>query len=728
MVSLGRDGVLRAGEHELLAHPDGTLTANGEAVTLSDGPPPARRDESAHLRLHGRTLKDPYQWMSEGDIVSNVELSRYAQAHDDCARARLDHAAARPALEEDVLEAATATLAAPEDVVWHEGSQFYWRTPEGQNTQKCFVRDGLDGDERQLFDPDTQSPSADRGLTVYSRAGLKSSVSPDGKHVVIPLSNGNEDHELIVVDTEAGSVLADSIEISPYGSITWLDESTFVYPRLAGVGETPAYSHQRLYRHVVGTDMRDDVPVFGDGVQADVSFDEFATLAIRIIGDQVFGTARNGVSRDLNVFVTSRENLLTGESSWRKIIDASRKVIDFNRHGDDWVMMTRGTAQRERRILRVRGMDPDWDTATLAVPGIGKNITGMYLKKDALYVTQMANAMTEELWRVPLSKGDPAVIFSVEGTISQVSSLPKAFKSDTADSSSDSELLVEAVTWTGGNTQSWRVTSDGAASAVPSLSVTFDFSAELVAELKYAESPGGGRAVPVIVVHRRDLDRDETHIAKLVSYGGYEIRVQPTFFPHGLDLHSLVGQRDAVLAYADVLDGAADEVNAAAQMLIDEGYTSKAQLTRSGFSRGGATVGLAAATRPDLSRQLLLEHGVVDVIGHEFTRNGPANTPEFGSVSTLPGLEKKLRIDPYRTLPTVDFPERIMVTTGYRDNRVDAAGPCKLTAALQHANDQSGRNRDILLRGDRETAHFQLSRDQMVSYATDIGLFVLDAL
>lgn len=730
-LTLGRRGMPQLGEEELSVARDGLLMLSGKPVELRNTPA-ARRDETAHLALHGQILKDPYQWMDEGDPIDNAELVRWMNGQNDYTRLRLDRSNARPLLEQDMRDAAAKMLAIPETVEWREGQQFYWRVPDGGNTQKFFVRTGLDGDERMIFDPVTQSPGADRGLSVYVPNALKSSVSPDGKYVVIPLSNGDENLELVVVDAQAGVVLDDSLQRVRHGSITWLDDSTFVYsrgmPRRLDRPRTEYYAEKQLYRHVVGTDMRDDVPVFGNGLQADTNGGRYNNLEIKLIGDRAFGSSRFGVARELDVFVASKEELSRGVPSWKKIIDSSRGVVAFDKCGDDWVMMVCGSRQRERKVLRAQGGDePNWDTATLAVPETGQDITGIHVKDGVLYVTRMVNAMTEELLRVPQDDAQIAAVFSIDGKISSVSSLPVALGGSAKDGSGHAGLLIEAIPWTSGLSQSCRLTYDGGKTELSALSATPDFSSDIATELRYASNPGG-RPVPVILVHRKDLDRGEPHVAKLISYGGYEVRTQPDFLHHALDSHALAGQRNVVLAYADVWDGAADEVNAAARMLIEEGYTTVSQLTRSGRSRGGATVGLAATHAPELSARLLLEHGMVDTIGHEFTPNGPGNIPEFGSVATPQGLQQKLKIDVYRNLPAVDFPEKVMVTTGHLDIRVEAAASGKLVAALQYANDRAGRTRDILLRSDPGVGHFQRTVEQIATYATDIGLFVLDAI
>ncbi|MGN6808864.1 MAG: prolyl oligopeptidase family serine peptidase [Trinickia sp.] len=735
-LTLGPRGTPRIGAEELSVDEDGALTLSGRTVALRDTPA-ARRDESAHFALHGHIVDDPYRWMNEVneagavDASSNAELVGWMQAQNGYTRAKLDASPARPQLERDMRDAAAQAAAIPENVVWRDGRQFYWRTPTGEGRQKLFMRTGLDGDERLVFDPETNRVGGERRGTFYSPWGLKSSVSPDGKYVAVPLSYGNEVLELAVVETATGSILERSLPDISNGSIAWLDDSMFVYQRCAPCDEdlarTDRYGNKRIFRHVVGTDMQDDVPVFGNGVQADATVGPMDNLDIRIIGDHAFGTARYGVSHEQTVFTTPKEDLLRGAPSWKKIIDSSRGVVDFDKHGDEWLLMVRGSAQRERRILRAQGtIEPDWGTATLAVPETGQDITGMYLINETLHVTRMANAMTEELLRVPLDDGEPGVIFSIDGKISSVSGLPAIFGDAAEAGAGHDDVFVEAVPWTSGRPQSWRVTHEGRAAPIPSLSATSGPSPDIAVDLLYAPNPGG-RTVPVIVIHRKDLSRDDRHIAKLVSYGGYEVRAAPTFFFHELDVHGLVERRNVVLAYADVWDGAADEVNAAAKKLIEEGYTSEAQLTRSGRSRGGATVGLAGVEDPNLSGKLLLEYPMVDTFGHELTANGPGNVPELGTVSTREGFEGKLKFDVYRNLPGVHAAGNIMVTTAYMDNRVEAAGAAKLVAALQHEDVERGRQRDVFLRSDSESGHFPLTVEQRVSYATDIGLFVLGA-
>ncbi|CAN7654763.1 prolyl oligopeptidase family serine peptidase [Trinickia sp. LjRoot230] len=687
------------------------------------------------MRLRPNVVtRDPYGWMDKAPIVDDTELGRLVAAEAAYARAKLA-GPLRDSLYPSVCEAVKQMNAAPREVTWRETQQFYWRVPEGADAPKLFTRKGLDGDETLIFDPATQSPVADQGLNVYAPFAIASSVSPDGRHVVIPLSKGDENHQLIVVDTKTGAVLPDVLGPSSFGAIVWLDGSTIVYSRMQlsrGATKRPedVYSNMRLYRHAIGTSMAEDVLVFGDGVRADKPFPTHCNLDVRVAGDNVYGTVRDGVRRELDVFIASRATFSSGQPSWRKLIDASRGVVDFAEYGDDLIAMVAGRREREHWIVRLpRKSDIDWKHAKTIVAGTDTDVTDMHLQGDALYVTQMTDAKTEELVRVPLDGGPPCALFSVEGTIEAVSELPAAYRLPAPDADRNRVgLLVEAISWKAGYSQFYRVDDNGIATLIQSHPEPEDFSPQLAVTLRYAENPDGSRPVPVVLVHRKGLDMSRPHIAKLTAYGGYGARITPAGLGYYIDLASLALAHDVVLAYADVHRGAADEVNAAAQMLIREQYTSAPLLTGCGRSRGGATVGLAAALHPELYGRLLLEHGMVDTVGHEFTANGPGNTSEFGAARTQRELKAKQRTNPNHLLPKENFPDEIMLTIGLNDNRVDPRSSCKLTAALRHASEANGRQRDVLLRVDPDAGHFEPLVSQQLTYQMDTAAFTLGAL
>jgi prolyl oligopeptidase len=145
-----------------------------------------------------------------------------------------------------------------------------------------------------------------------------------------------------------------------------------------------------------------------------------------------------------------------------------------------------------------------------------------------------------------------------------------------------------------------------------------------------------------------------------------------------------------------------DDFIAAAEYLIDEGYTATPKLAIGGGSNGGLLVGAVMTQRPDLFGAALPAVGVMDMLRyHKFTI-GWAWASEYGS-SDDPEPFKYLRAySPLHNLkPGTAYPAT-MVTTADHDDRVVPGHSFKFAAALQaaHAGDAP-----VLIRIESKAGH-----------------------
>jgi prolyl oligopeptidase len=126
-------------------------------------------------------------------------------------------------------------------------------------------------------------------------------------------------------------------------------------------------------------------------------------------------------------------------------------------------------------------------------------------------------------------------------------------------------------------------------------------------------------------------------------------------------------------------------VLAAAEHLIDRGYTTAAQLGLEGTSAGGLTAAGAMLRRPAGFGAVVLRVPVTNTLRLETEDNGPPNIPEYGTVTSETGLRALLISDAcHRLDPTGGYPPTL-ATAGLRDPRVTPWQPAKFIAHLQAA-------------------------------------------
>jgi prolyl oligopeptidase len=140
---------------------------------------------------------------------------------------------------------------------------------------------------------------------------------------------------------------------------------------------------------------------------------------------------------------------------------------------------------------------------------------------------------------------------------------------------------------------------------------------------------------------------------------------------------------------------------ACSEYLIARGVTTPAKLFILGGSAGGITMGRSLTERPELFAGVLDLVPAANPLRSEFTAGGPANIPEFGSITTAEGVSNLYEMDTIQHVKKGTQYPAVMVTTGLNDPRVAPWEPAKLAAALQ----ASGTAKPVLLRIEEEAGH-----------------------
>lgn len=146
-----------------------------------------------------------------------------------------------------------------------------------------------------------------------------------------------------------------------------------------------------------------------------------------------------------------------------------------------------------------------------------------------------------------------------------------------------------------------------------------------------------------------------------------------------------------------------DDFIAAAEYLIDEGYTSPAKLAIKGGSNGGLLVGAAMTQRPDLFQVAIPQVGVMDMLRfHKFTV-GKGWVPEYGSADSSKTQFEYLRAySPLHNLKKGTSYPATLITTADHDDRVVPAHSFKFAATLQEKH--RGKN-PVLIRIETDAGH-----------------------
>jgi prolyl oligopeptidase len=130
-----------------------------------------------------------------------------------------------------------------------------------------------------------------------------------------------------------------------------------------------------------------------------------------------------------------------------------------------------------------------------------------------------------------------------------------------------------------------------------------------------------------------------------------------------------------------------DDFIAAAEHLVQRGYTKPARLAIMGGSNGGLLMGASLVQHPEQSRAVVAMVGIYDVPRHETAfANGPYNRSEYGSVKDPAIARAMLAYSPLHNVkPNTKYPA-VLFTTGANDPRVAPWQSRKFAAAVQDAS------------------------------------------
>ena len=215
-----------------------------------------------------------------------------------------------------------------------------------------------------------------------------------------------------------------------------------------------------------------------------------------------------------------------------------------------------------------------------------------------------------------------------------------------------------------------------------------------------------GERVPVTLLYRKGLKLDGSAPALLYGYGAYGIAMTASFSVSHLSLVD----RGMVYATAHIRggmdkgyrwyrDGRRDkklntfnDFIAAAETLIQLGYTSKGRLVAEGGSAGGMLMGAIANMRPDLWAGVIAEVPFVDVLNTMLDATLPLTPPEWpewgNPIERAEDYRRIAAYAPYEQVEAKDYPS-ILVIAGLTDPRVTYWEPAKWVAKLRDTKTDS---------------------------------------
>ncbi|MGU3494205.1 prolyl oligopeptidase family serine peptidase [Xanthobacteraceae bacterium A53D] len=633
--------------------------------------PHTRRDAVAEDHF-GVRVADPYRWL-ETDVRNDPQVAGWVAEQNALTSRHLEDLPGREAFRTRLrLLFDHEQVSLPR----RRGTRyFHQRNPGLDNQPRLLVREGVDGTDRVVIDPNLWSQDGATALAEWA-------PSEDGTLLAHAVQDGGTDWRTIrVLEVDTGRMRDDEVRWARFCSIFWTkDGSGFFYSRFpepaAGGTFQAGVSGHAVYFHRLGTPQADDrlihatpdhphllnmanltrdgryaaivsTPGAGHNALAVVDLSQADWTARSIVADFDNAWALLGNLDTTLVLYTDRGaergkivtlDLSAPEPTFRDLIPEQAGVLQSaSLVGGRLIASYAVDAQIEVRRFHLDGT-PDGD---IALPGIGTagGFGGEIGNPETFFVFTSFNAPTT-IYR-----------YDVEAGAQQVWAAP--------------HVAVDPAT----------------------ISVTQHFC-----------TSRDGTRVPMFVVRHRDVTGPAPTL--LYAYGGFSISLLPYYSPDQLAwidqggvlvVANLRGGSEYGRAWHDAgrranKQNVFDDFIAAAEYLKAEGITSPDGLAIKGESNGGLLVGAVVNQRPDLFAAAFPGVGVMDMLRFNLFTGGSFWMSEYGDPARADDFRTLLAYSPLHTIrPDQDYPA-ILATTADTDDRVVPSHTFKYVAALQAAN------------------------------------------
>ncbi len=676
-----------------------------QAAPLSQPVAPVRPVTDTYF---GTSVVDPYRWMEN---LKSPEVQSWMKAQNDYTRDYLVHLPERQALIDRIKALDNASIRVAEVGIYGSRYFYFKLTPEDQ-TPKVYARDGLDGKERLLADPQALGAlgaSHDAKPKRYTVTDFY--PSPDGKLVAVEFAAGGaEEGTLRVIDAATGHVLPDSIDRVWGASVSWdPGDKFFYYTRLQKLGPNDSPLNKELdeasYLHQLGDSSDKDAVILGRKATPALGMipTDSAYVSITPGSPYVLGLISHGVKNELTLAVSPADAAAKGAPVWTKFVDVNDDVTGGAVMGHEMWLMTHKEASRYK-VLHLDLDHPDIAKAEVAVPPSDLVLQNVSTAKDGVYIEGQQGGISH-LLRIPYGQtAATPVTLPFAGAI-------EGFSTDVQHDGALMRLAgwTEAPQWYAYDPVADKLTNTHLEPLNPT-----DFSD--ITSVEVTAPSADGTPVPLSIIYKKDLKMDGQNPCLLEGYGAYGLNIDPGFDATRLALL----EKGIIIAYAHPRGGGENgedwhlagqkltkqntisDFIACAEYLVKEGYTLPAKLAGRGTSAGGITIGGALTQRPDLFTLCICNVGVMDALRMEAGPNGAVNTPEFGSVKDADGFKGLAAMDAYQHVKDGTAYPAVLLITGANDPRVDPWELFKMTARLQAAT--SSKN-PILLRIDYDAGH-----------------------
>lgn len=666
------------------------FNVKGMAQDKMDYPKTKRVDQVDNY--FGTPVADPFRWLEE-NVRNSDDVKNWVDAQNKVTFSYIEQLPFRKEIEGRLTKLWNyEKFGAP----FRAGERYFYFRNEGlQNQSVLYKMDTLGGKPSILVDPNSWSEDGTDAL-----GGME--FSDDGKWMAYGIQKAGSDWRTWkVMNVDTGEILDDELNWMKFGGVSWTsDNKGFYYSRYDEPDAEAKFQGlnlgQKIYYHHVGQSQAEDKLVYQDEKNPTYGFIPSVTED----GKYLVVTVWQGTDDRYRILYRD----LTAEDKTLKVLidDFTNEYSFLGNQGSNFYFKSDFNAPK-KCILTIDVTKPTIDQKTIVAES-EEAMESAGIVGDSLIINYLQDAKT-------LVK-----TFDLDGKFVREVKLPGI---GTASGFGGRRTHQETFyTFSSFNQPPSSFRYDlktGASELIRSAKVDFNPDDYVVDQVFY-ESKDGTK-VPMFICYKKGLERNGKNPTLLYGYGGFNISLTPGFSISRLQWMEMGG----IFALANLRGGGEygkdwhkagtktkkqnvfDDFIGAAEYLINEKYTSSANLGIQGGSNGGLLVGACMTQRPDLYGACLPAVGVMDMLRFQEFTAGRFWVDDYGSSkASAEEFEALRKYSPYHNLVDGTSYPPTMVTTADTDDRVVPGHSFKFAARLQEAH--QGEN-PVLIRIETKAGH-----------------------
>lgn len=655
----------------------------------------------------GVKVPDPYRWLEDDNSDST---KKWVDAENAITQDYLSKIPFRDKIRDRLRQIWNfEKMSAP----YLKGKRYFYSRNNGlQNQSVQYYKDGLNGEEKLLFDPNALAADGTSSLNGFD-------ISHDGKYLAYGISKAGSDwQEYFVQDIATGKKLGDDLKWLKFTGASWKGDG-FYYGRFEepkGSELSSANVNQKLYFHKLGDTQDKDVLVYKDEAHPNRMFGAQVTDDQKwlIIYSSEFTSGNGMMVKDLTdpkgEFKPIGPELTEHSDNYGVLEIIDRKIIIHTDHGAP-----------NFKLIEVDFDHPEEASWETLIPEGKSKLAGVSIAGDKYIANYLVDVKSQ------------LMIYDKKGN--KLGDIPTEKMCSVSELSSDKDdsLVFIGISTFSSPASIYKYNMNTKASTLY-FKPNVDFKSEDYETTQVFYPSKDGTKIPMFITHKKGIKMDGNNPCFIFGYGGFTSHYSPEFRTD----RAVFLESGGVYCVANIRGGdeygetwhqggikcnkqnVFDDFIAAGEYMIAQKYTSKEKLAVQGRSNGGLLIGACETQRPDLFKVCIPMVGVMDMLRyHKFTI-GRAWSSDYGLSENKEEFDCLYKYSPLHNIKETSYPATL-ITTGDHDDRVVPAHSFKFAATMQAK--QKGDN-PVLIRIDKNAGHGSgKPTDKQIEEFADIWAF-----